>query len=127
MHGDLNDGNVLCPTYDRWLSITGMNASAEGEDMIGHLSLIDLPFCRELAFVYDAAFFLTWLKFLLPGLTSHADQDATIAGYTKAIQYICSERGPEDVPLQATRFVECAWKLFDGNYSGPKWDGGVGP
>lgn len=111
-HGDLNDGNLLCPTLERWNAIQSQGNGGSIR-LVDQISMIDLPYFRDLPFVYDVAFLVTWLKFLLPAFESRADRDAAIKGYNKAIEAVYTGVMPEDVPEKSMKFVECVSAVFE--------------
>jgi len=111
-HGDLNCRNVLCPSADRSLALS-MATGAEhellkfGQLMLSHVSMIDMPFCREAPFTFDPAFLAVWFGFLLPRFDTRAQRDVVLKAFSAALKQLRTENEQIDVPADATKFVEC--------------------
>ena len=113
-HGDLNPQNVLAPSYQRAHARQLVPACPRPEELTKHLSLIDLPFSREVPFTYDAAFLLSWLRLrLLPRFINRTNRDLAVRTISAVVREAGTGQPAYDVPAGGGDFARCAGNLLN--------------
>lgn len=120
-HGDLNPGNVLCPTATRAIALRIDSRTPDPVRLMRHLSFIDTPYCREAPFTFDPAFLACSLRFLLPPFDTFARRDVVLKAYRAALHEIATDGPTLEVSGEADKFAECLsliWRQM--TYSQPR-------
>ena len=111
-HGDLNPRNILCMSYQRSVSQRLLPPQPEPNTTIRHVSLIDMPFCRQATYPFDLTFLISGLRLLLPTFDSQVNRDAVIGAYRAAIDSLTSGQESQDVPARCTQFTQCCFMIW---------------